>query len=122
MRGTKLKNTDPLFVLFEHHMLTKSYEDSAAFTKEVAAEYLSYLDSTTAHIPMHIRTSVLEDLEAEAHEMLIKKMYGCAKSMDYANYGKVTRVQKNEELSTFEFQAPVTKPENEPDSGDEKKE
>src|SRR5207237_1098768 len=107
MSGQK-KQLDPLYQLFEHHLLTRSYEDSAAFTKEVAKEYLSYIDSTLAHVPLHVRANVVEDLEAEAHELLVKKMYGVVNSTEHMNFGKVVKVEnRKERLSTFEFFAPV---------------
>jgi hypothetical protein len=120
MGGNKTsRNVDPLYQLFEHYLLNRSYEDSAAFTKEVANEYLGYLDSTQAHIPLTIRQNVLEDLEAEAHEMLVKKMYGVVRVSDYLNYGKVIRVSK-EELSTFDF-TPRPKDQAEESDSDPKK-
>lgn len=67
---------DPLFQLFEHFLLTRSYENSAQFTKQLAENYLAYLDSSMAHMPFEARQSFLEDLAQEAHEMLVKRMYG----------------------------------------------
>ena len=92
MRGNK-KNLDPLFELFELYLMTRSYDDAEAFTRQLAQDYLTYLDSTPAHIPIHLRNSVLEDLEMESHELLVKKMYGCVKTHDYSNYGKVMEVR-----------------------------
>ena len=114
MSGKNPKNADPLFQLFEHHLLTRSYEDSTAFTKEVAEEYLAYLDSTAAHVPLHLRQNVMEDLEGEAHEMLVKKMYGCVKPLEYSNYGKVIQVQKNDELSFCDYIPPASNEEHNP--------
>lgn len=106
MSGPK-KNLDPLFQLFEHHLLTRSYEDSHAFTKEVAREYLGYIDSTLAHVPLHVRAMVVEDLEAEAHEMLVKKMYGVAGATETINFGRVIKVGgAKKSLSVFEFLQP----------------
>jgi hypothetical protein len=105
MSGKRKKNIDPLFQLFEHHLLSKSYEDSTAFTKEVAAEYLGYLDSTPAHIPFQFRGAVLEDLESETHQMLVKKMYGCVSINDHLNYGKVILCEIGNELKTFELES-----------------
>lgn len=106
MPGRK-KSLDPLFQLFEHHLLTRSYEDSAAFTKEVAKEYFNYLDSTAVHVPLHVRQSVMEDLEAEAHEMLVKKMYGVHRSDEYQGFGKVAKLEgKKERVTSFEFSPP----------------
>lgn len=89
MKTTKKKQIDPLFQLFEQYLLTRSYDDAAAFTKTLAKEYLAYLDSTPAHVPVHLRAGVLEDLELECHEMLVKKMYGVVSATDYQNRGKV---------------------------------
>jgi hypothetical protein len=72
------RGNDPLFQLFEHFLLTRSYENSAQFTKQLAENYLVYLDSTHAHMPFEARQMVLEDLATEAHEMLVKRMYGCS--------------------------------------------
>jgi hypothetical protein len=116
MAGNKKTNLDPLFQLFEHYLLNRSYEDSTAFTKEVAEEYLTYIDSTNAHVPFHSRTGVLEDLETEARELLVKKMYGCVRIADHANYGKVIKVKKGVELATFDFEPPI--PTEEPSSKD----
>jgi len=102
----KKRNVDPLFQLFEHYLLNRSYEDSSAFTKEVAEEYITYLDSTTAHVPFHARANLLEDLEAETHEMLVKKMYGCVRNVEHVNYGKVMKVDEDE-FDTFEIVPPA---------------
>lgn len=94
----KYKVVDPLFQLFEHNLFNRSYDDIGAFTREVAEEYLAYLDSTHAHVPFHLRSSLLKDLEGEAHEMLIKKMYGCVKPRDYVNSGTVMSVEPTEDF------------------------
>ncbi|MBY0370257.1 hypothetical protein K2X33_06190 [bacterium] len=67
---------DPLYQLFEHFLMTRSYENPAEFTKQLADNYMAYLDSTPAHIPFEARQTALEDLATEAHEMLVKRMYG----------------------------------------------
>lgn len=92
------KNVDPLYQLFEHNLLNRSYEDTNAFLREVAEEYLAYLDSTPAHVPFHIRASLLKDLESEAHEMLVKKMYGCAQEAEYTNQGSVKLLSDEQPL------------------------
>lgn len=89
MNPKKKKHVDPLFQLFESYLLTRSYEDAATFTKALAKDYMAYLDSTPAHVPLHLRASVLEDLELESHEMLVRKMYGVVTAADYQNRGKV---------------------------------
>jgi hypothetical protein len=108
MSGKKKQNLDPLFEMFEHSLATKSYEDSSAFTKQLAEQYLAYIDSTPAHIPLSHRASVIEDLESEAHEMLVKKMYGCVKPAEYMNYGRVMQIRKDVEISALEFSTQAT--------------
>lgn len=115
MRGKQQKNLDPLFQLFQHHMLKKSYDDSAAFSKEVAAEYLVYLESTSAHIPLSVKAAVVQDLESETHELLVKSMYGCSSPHKSNTYGKVIRIHNSSELSTFEFSPPESTLEPETD-------
>jgi len=110
MSGKKTKNIDPLFELFEHYLLTKSYDDSAKFTKEVAAAYLAYIDSTPAKVPFENRATVLADLESETHEMLIKKMYGIERSSDYNNFGRVMQIEAGDELKPFEFDRDIVAP------------
>ncbi|MCB0403136.1 MAG: hypothetical protein KDD51_00010 [Bdellovibrionales bacterium] len=106
----KYKVVDPLFQLFEHNLFNRSYDDIGAFTREVAEEYLAYLDSTHAHVPFHLRAALLKDLEGEAHEMLIKKMYGCVKPRDYTNAGTVMSVEPTEEFVDVNSQKPKKAP------------
>jgi len=117
MRGPK-PHLDPLQQLFEHHLLHKSYEDAEAFTKEVAKEYLSYIDTTLAHVPIHVRAAVIEDLESEAHEMLVKKMYGVAPANHPSNFGRVLELAPNQrKLKAIDFYLPPTEhgPSEEPE-------
>lgn len=97
MKAKKKKQIDPLFQLFEQYLLTRSYDDAGAFTKQLAKDYLAYLDSTPAHVPLHVRAGVLEDLEFECHEMLVKKMYGVVSANDYQNRGNVIAVQATDD-------------------------
>lgn len=107
--GKKGATVDPLYQLFEHYLVTRSYDDTGAFTKQLAEQYLAYLDSTLAHVPFVARASLLEDLATEAHEMLVKKMYGCVRVTDYLNFGSVLKVGRNEStLDPVEFTGPIT--------------
>jgi len=112
MPGKNYK-VDPLYQLFESHLVSKSYEDASKFTKELATEYLAYLDGTFAHVPFKLRQLVTEDLEAEAHEMLVKKMYGTMKASDYLTFGSVLHVTKNKEVTWIKFTPKVTTPQQE---------
>ena len=98
-------NLDPLYQLFEFHLFNRSYEDTTAFTKEIAEEYLVYLDSGPAHVPFHSRSTILKDLESEAQEMLVKKMYGCNHNANKTNYGLVMKLH-DEELAPVNFSPP----------------
>lgn len=80
---------DPLHQLFEHFLLNRSYENAGAFTKQLAENYVAYLDSTAAHMPFEARQAVLEDLALEAHEMLVKRMYGSNDTGSRVTSGKV---------------------------------
>jgi hypothetical protein len=117
MRGPN-KHNDPLQQLFEHHLLNRSYDDAGAFSKEVAKEYLGYIDATLAYVPIHFRTAVLEDLETEAHEMLIKKMYGVENLPESTNFGKVIWVEpRKKSLKPIPF-FPVTKTDSNQDTNE----
>ncbi|NBT59052.1 hypothetical protein EBT16_09745 [bacterium] len=119
MRGPK-NQKDPLQQLFEHHLLNRSYDDAGAFSKEVAKEYLGYIDATLAHVPIHLRASILEDLQTETHEMLIKKMYGVENLPESTNFGKVILVEpKNKSLKPIQIYLAPT-PESNPDSSEER--
>ena len=115
MSGKNRKNLDPLFQLFEHFLMTRSYDDSAAFTKQLADQYLAYLDSTPAHVPFQNRANVLEDLVAEAHEMLVKKMYGVVVASDYENRGAVMQVEPDAEVKPLQFTPSLPMPEPTPE-------
>lgn len=88
-KKNKKKTVDPLYTLFEHYVVTRSYENAGEFARQLAEEYLLYLDSTPAHTPFEARGTVLEDLASEAHEMLVKKLYGCVDASEYENQGVV---------------------------------
>lgn len=107
MRGkTNNDALDPLYQLFEHFLFKRSYDDSKKFTHELATEYVAYLDSTPAHVPFHLRTGVIEDLQLEIHEMLVKKMYGCVKASDYTNSGKVTMLSHKKAIEKVDYFPP----------------
>ena len=120
MRGPN-KHKDPLQQLFEHHLLNRSYDDASAFSKEVAKEYLGYIDSTLAHVPLHLRASVSEDLETEAHEMLVKKMYGLSAVSDVTNFGKVIQLEpKKKSLKAIDFLPPKVNTDSNPNDSEER--
>ena len=98
MLGKKKNTPDPLFALFEHYLVTRSYENAGEFTRQLAEEYLLYLDSTPAHIPFEARSIALEDLATEAHEMLVKKLYGCADASEHENFGNVIQLTASHEI------------------------
>jgi hypothetical protein len=103
-------NHDPLSQLFEHFLLTRSYENAGAFTKQLAENYLAYLDSTHAHMPFEARQTVLEDLATEAHEMLVKRMYGSVENVEKVTNGQVHAVRNGKVVDPSPLNMPEVKP------------
>lgn len=97
---------DPLYQLFEHFVMTRSYENPAEFTKQLAETYLAYLDSTPCHIPYEARQNALEDLATEAHEMLVKRMYGGFGQQSPELNGHVHHFEPGKKLSPLPLAMP----------------
>jgi hypothetical protein len=100
------KPKDPLLELFEHFLLTRSYENATQFTKQLAENYLAYLDSTPSHMPFEARQSFLEDLASEGHEMLVKRMYGCFPRAEYEDTGRVHQFKNGKVTEPLPLQMP----------------
>ncbi len=109
-----LKPSDPLYQLFEHFLLTRSYESSAQFTKQLAENYLAYLDSTPAHMPYEAREACLEDLASEAHEMLVRRMYGTVGTRENDDWGSVHQCRDGRKVEALPLNMPDLKSKNAP--------
>ncbi len=94
---------DPFYIVFERLLFTRAHDDTHDFAKQVAQRYVTYLDATPAHIPHTVRHHVVEELEAEAQEMLVKRMYGCLPPPVPGNYGKVLTVRQDTSLRCVEY-------------------
>ena len=97
------KNSDPLYHVFEYLLFSRSYDDPIELAKAIAAQYIQYLDSSQAYIVENLRQELLDELFVEAHEMLIKKMYGCVEQKFEKHYGKVMQIYQGCELVALEY-------------------
>ncbi len=89
--GTRTKATtatakiDPLFVIFEKQLFQfhDADQDRGTFVKNVVSEYLAFLRRSSIAVPRALESAVFEELEAQVHVMLTKKMYGCLSLTEY---------------------------------------
>jgi len=98
-------------------LLTRSYETAGQFTKQLAENYVAYLDSTPAHMPFEARQTVLEDLATEAHEMLVKRMYGCYEKRERPMSGHVHHFRDGKVAERLPLNMPDVSKQNSPDKG-----
>ena len=69
---------DPLFVIFEQHLLNfqDSDIDRKSFITQVVMEYLSYLRRMKIVVPPSLENAVGQELAIQVNAMLVKKIYG----------------------------------------------
>ena len=88
MTGTKssTKQTDPLYAIFEQHLLNfqDADTDRKTFIGQVIKDYLSYLRKMNIIIPRSLEEPVIEELAPQVNTMLVKKIYGCLTIQEYA--------------------------------------
>jgi len=76
---------DPLYVIFEQHLL--NFQDSDAdrktFIVNIVADYLSYLRKMNIVVPRSLEQPIVEELANQVNTMLVKKIYGCLSLEDY---------------------------------------
>lgn len=75
----KQEKLDPLFVIFEKHLMDFSDDqlDKRTFALGVIQEYQRFLSRKNITIPEHLQRHVFEELEQQISTMLVKKIYGC---------------------------------------------
>lgn len=82
-----VKNTqpDPLYVIFEEHLL--NFQDSDAdrrtFIGNIVLDYITYLRKMNIIVPKNMEMAVYEELGAQVNTMLVKKIYGCPSVVEY---------------------------------------
>jgi len=85
-RKTAPKSTlDPLYVIFERHLVNFQDPeiDRKTFVSKVVAEYLGYLRKLNITVPRSLEQPIVEELEAQVNTMLVKKIYGCLTIEEY---------------------------------------
>ncbi len=92
------KATDPLYSVFEKHLMTALVEDETtdSFLDRVVTGYIGHLQTRGTTIPQAFRETLETDLKDEVLEMLRKKTYG---HYDLASYRKAKGVETP--LQTF---------------------
>ncbi len=85
MRTPQPKKLDPLYVIFEQHLL--NFQDPEMDRKtlilKIVADYLSYLRKNNISVPRALEQPIVEELAAQVNTMLVKKIYGCLDHRDY---------------------------------------
>lgn len=82
---SKQAQTDPLYVIFEHHLYNfqSSDIDRKTFVGNVIRDYLAYLRKLRIAVPKSLEASIIEELEDHVGTMLVKKIYGFLTIQDY---------------------------------------
>ena len=78
---------DPLFVIFENHLL--QFEDSnidrKTFSSNVVGEYLKTLKNMKIAVPSQYEKAIVEELTDQVNQMLVKKIYGCYSIQEFVS-------------------------------------
>ena len=76
---------DPLYVIFEQHLYHFQDDDidRKTFVIQVVQDYLSFLRQKKISIPRSLEGAIVEELAAQVHTLLIKKIYGFLTIQDY---------------------------------------
>jgi len=83
----KSSQLDPLFVIFEQHLLNfqDPGTDRKTFICGVISDYLGYLRKKNITVPGHLEQHIVEELAAQVNTMLVKRIYGCLNLDEYLN-------------------------------------
>ncbi len=76
---------DPLFAIFEQHLL--NFQDPEinrkTFIAKVVADYLSYLRKMNVTVPKSLEQPIVEELAEQVNTILVKRIYGCFSIEEY---------------------------------------
>jgi hypothetical protein len=102
MKSTRTGTSDPLYVIFEQHLV--NFQDSDAdrktFIAQVIQDYFSYLRKLKIIIPLSLEKSIAEELASQVQVMLLKKIYGFHSIQDYQKKtSRATRTQAKKRYS-----------------------
>lgn len=83
----KMIQLDPLFVIFEQHLLNFQDPDSSRkqFLEGIVQEYLRYLRGKQIALPKHLEPYIVDELTMQVNVLLLKRIYGCLSISDYRN-------------------------------------
>ena len=92
---------DPLYVIFEQHLLNfgDSDLDRKTFVLNVLQDYFSYLRKRNISVPKSMEGPIIEELSEQVRILLIKKIYGCLTITDFQK--KVSRTKKRQVSSQY---------------------
>ena len=85
MLGKETNQLDPLYIIFEQHLcnLEDPGTDRKTFISNVVNDYFSYLRKRKITVPKELEQPIAEELFAQVHSMLVKKIYGCFSLAEY---------------------------------------
>ena len=95
---TSPKKLDPLYVIFEQHLL--NFQDPEMDRKtlivKIIAEYLTYLRKNNISVPKALEQPIVEELGTQVNTMLVRKIYGCLTVNEFAdpNFAPVPRLRR----------------------------
>jgi len=88
------QNPDPLFVIFEQHLLNFQDPeiDRKTFIAQVVHEYLRMLRLKNITVPKSLEQPIVEELATQVNAMLVKRIYGSSTIAEFrARHVKVKR-------------------------------
>jgi hypothetical protein len=96
MKFTKPEQADPLYVIFEQHLVNfqNTEVDRKTFISDVIQDYFGYLRKTKIIIPLSLEKSIAEELTGQVKSMLLKKIYGFHSIRDFQK--KTTKKVRNQ--------------------------
>ncbi len=102
MKSARPGNSDPLFVIFEQHLVNfqDNEVDRKTFIGQVIQDYFTYLRKMKIIIPLSLEKSIAEELASQVQVMLLKKIYGFHSIQEYQKKApKSERVQAKRRYS-----------------------
>ena len=102
------QQVDPLYVIFEQHLLNFQDPDTDRRTLilKIVAEYINYLRNQNISVPRSLEQPIVEELYAQVNMMLVKKIYGCLTHTDFRS--SVPSTVKKKTRSRYEQLAAQT--------------
>jgi hypothetical protein len=79
------KKIDPLYTIFEQHLLNfqDPNSDRASFIEGIVKDYLIHMRKLGLSVPKEWEPQVFEELFFQVNTMLVKKIYGCLTINEY---------------------------------------